>query len=100
MGRPQARLGDLNMYTAAGPAQKTVVPACLVNVAFGKTLAARALVDRALSGPVPPALPAPRPFVNGSTTVLINTTPALRVRDQCAFGGMATFGEFTVPTGG
>lgn len=98
-GMPQARITDIHTCTVPPPFPSPILPPGAVTVLVGKLPAARALVDMAMSGPVPPVPPAPHPFPVGSFTVLINYLPALRVADVCALGGPIIKGEFTVLTG-
>lgn len=99
MGTPQARLGDIHNCTVPPAFPSPILPPCSVNVLVGKLPAARALIDMAATGS-PPVPPVPHPFPKGSTTVLINNMPALRVADTCSLGGPIVKGELTVLTGG
>jgi len=72
-----------------------ILPPCAVTVVVGKMPAARMGMDQAMNN-----IGVPHPFIKGSTTVLINKAPALRIGDPCSLGGMIIKGEFTVLTGG
>jgi len=98
-GPPQARMTDLHTCTVPPAFPSPILPPCAVTVVVEKMPAARAIIDMALTGS-PPVPPAPHNFLKGSTTVLINKMPALRVGDMCSMGGPIAKGAFTVMTGG
>ncbi len=101
-GPPMARLGDLHNCTMPPGFPSPILPPCSVTVIVEKRPAARLGADLTMTGPlpVPPTPPAPHPFVKGSTTVLVNGMPVLRIGDTCALGGAITLGAATVLTGG
>ena len=87
------RVGDTTNHggTVTGPG----VP----NVLIGGMPAATALDLHTCSLPPNSHQPTVSPFPSGSTTVFINSKPALRIGDVCGCGASAVVGEPTVTIG-